>query len=62
MKDRLCSTIDVTLFSVICSLLLPCVSDMTCRNMQHSEIGQNSQEQVQARVYSYILFYNAAQS
>lgn len=35
---------------------------MTCRNMQHSEIGQNSEEQVQARVYSYILFYNAAQS
>lgn len=54
MKDRLCSTIDVRLFSVICSLLLSCISDITCRSMQYREIGQNSQEQVQDTVFSYI--------
>lgn len=57
MKDRLCSTIDVKLFSVICSLLLSCISELTCRSMQYREIGQSSQEQVQVRVFSYILYF-----
>lgn len=62
MKDRLCSTIDVKLFSVIYSLLLSCISDITCRSMQYREIGQSSQEQVQDRVFSYTLCFLSVQS
>ena len=62
VKPRLCSTIDVKLLSVICSLLLSCISDMTCRSMQHRELGQNSQEQMQDRLFSYILYFISVQT